>query len=421
MELWVVDTSNVMGARPDGWWRDRERALVRLIDELERWRAHAGVELIAVADGEPGGVAPGSYYGVEVRFAGPGRDAADREIERVVGARVAEGVCWVATSDRALRDRVRERGAEVEGAGRFLDRLADIPDRWADRAVLDRFGIDESMLLGRGGEARVFALGDDRVLRLPHPHAKDAALDARRNLLERVLREAPAGFVATPEVLEHRDVDGRTVVLERRLPGVDGRDALGQARGPRRTALVRDMLDVAARIAEVAAPSAEFGELWGDGAITAPTFRQWAAARVQISLDIGGEAFSHVDADEVTDELIAVLAAPEPSAPSLVHLDAFLGNMLVVEDRVSALLDFGPMTIAGPRDVDPLVSIAYLDSEITPTATERDRRDAREWADEREIGAAVEPARRWIAAYWAGAPDDERLRSWCLGVLGVPT
>ena len=31
----VVDVANVMGSRPDGWWRDREGAARRLIDSLE--------------------------------------------------------------------------------------------------------------------------------------------------------------------------------------------------------------------------------------------------------------------------------------------------------------------------------------------------------------------------------------------------
>ena len=30
----VVDVANVMGSRPDGWWRDRPGAAVRLHDEV---------------------------------------------------------------------------------------------------------------------------------------------------------------------------------------------------------------------------------------------------------------------------------------------------------------------------------------------------------------------------------------------------
>jgi hypothetical protein len=31
----LVDIANVMGSRPDGWWRDRKAAAARLLDQLE--------------------------------------------------------------------------------------------------------------------------------------------------------------------------------------------------------------------------------------------------------------------------------------------------------------------------------------------------------------------------------------------------
>src|ERR1700685_627690 len=31
---WLVDGMNVIGTRPDGWWRDRHRAMVNLVDLL---------------------------------------------------------------------------------------------------------------------------------------------------------------------------------------------------------------------------------------------------------------------------------------------------------------------------------------------------------------------------------------------------
>ena len=33
---WYVDAMNVIGSRPDGWWRDREGAIRRLVDEVPR-------------------------------------------------------------------------------------------------------------------------------------------------------------------------------------------------------------------------------------------------------------------------------------------------------------------------------------------------------------------------------------------------
>src|SRR5262245_18581399 len=388
MPQWIVDARNVVGTRPDGWWRDLPAAVARLLDEIVRWHDEAGDHVLVVGDGQPTArVAEGPCYGVDVRYAHSGaRDAADDEIVRVVAARPEPGDTRVVTSDRALRGRVTALGAGTEGAGRFLDRLAAVEGRRCDRAVLDHFGVAESALLGRGGEARVFALGTDRVLRLPHPGVSPAHLEDRRRLLAAIA--TPGWRVALPEVLEQREVAGRLVVVERRLPGRDALAALG-GRGRDREGLVRDHLDVARAVAELPCPADRFGEVIGPHRLAAATFGEWAEARLAASLAAGGGPFGGVDPAALTRDLLAALPEPEPARPVLVHLDAFLGNMLAEGGRVSALLDFGPMTIGGPPDLDALVAVAYLAPEITPTARDDDRRAARAWAAEAGLAGAL--------------------------------
>lgn len=411
---WLVDSSNVVGSRPDGWWRDRPSALARLLDEIIRWQEASGDSVLVVADGHPTARVPeGALYGVEVRYARLNeRDSADDEIVSVVRGDPQPERVTVVTSDRRLRERVTEFGAQVEGTRRFLSRIADIESRQQDRAVLAHFGIDESALLGRGGEARVFALDAERVLRLPHPGVDAAALNDRRRFLEAIgAADVP---VTIPEVLEQQEVEGRLVVVERRLPGRNAMEVLAES-STDRAALIRHHLDVASRIEWFPCPSDRFGELWGDGAMTAPTLREWATARLAVSLRRAGDAFADIDPNRLTDELVAVL--PDSARPVVVHLDAFLGNMLAEPSRITALLDFGPMTIAGPSNLDALVAIAYLASEITPTANAQDRAVASAWAAEAGLTEALGPAERWIAAYWTGAVDDQRLQQWTERIL----
>jgi hypothetical protein len=104
---WLVDGMNVIGSRPDGWWRDRRGAQRRLAAELEALDEPAAV----VFDGRPHEIAAGE---VEVYFA----PVADDEIARLAGPGVR-----VATSDAELAARVSAKGAEVEGAGAFRRRL----------------------------------------------------------------------------------------------------------------------------------------------------------------------------------------------------------------------------------------------------------------------------------------------------------
>jgi hypothetical protein len=113
---WLVDGNNVMGARPDGWWRDRPAAMQRLVTAL----GALAEPVTVVFDGRARALeAPPNVHVTFARRAG--RDAADDEVARLA---VAMGEpLTVVTSDAALADRAREAGAQIEGAGAFRRRL----------------------------------------------------------------------------------------------------------------------------------------------------------------------------------------------------------------------------------------------------------------------------------------------------------
>ena len=122
MTHWIVDASNVIGAKPDGWWRDREAAARRLLGDLRAFAA-GGEDVLVVLDAGPREW-EGREGGLEVAIAPrPGRDAADDEIARRLDAHPDPASITVVTSDAALAGRARERGAQVEGAGTFRRRL----------------------------------------------------------------------------------------------------------------------------------------------------------------------------------------------------------------------------------------------------------------------------------------------------------
>ena len=133
----VVDVANVMGARPDGWWRDRAGAALRLcreVDALARRGDEATSEVgmwILVLEGR-------ARQAAAMLLADEGGDEGDDEAEgegepplvRVVSAPgsgddaivgvVAEAAarderCLVVTADRELRRRCEELNASVVG------------------------------------------------------------------------------------------------------------------------------------------------------------------------------------------------------------------------------------------------------------------------------------------------------------------
>jgi predicted RNA-binding protein with PIN domain len=121
---WLVDGNNVMGSRPDGWWRDRPGAARALVGELAAFAAREDAPVTVVFDGGPLDVEVPAGAPLEVAYAPRrGRGAADDEIARRVAAAADPGALRVVTSDRELGRRVRDHGAQVVAAGGFRRRL----------------------------------------------------------------------------------------------------------------------------------------------------------------------------------------------------------------------------------------------------------------------------------------------------------
>jgi predicted RNA-binding protein with PIN domain len=121
----IIDGNNVVGAGVTGWWRDPPAAVRRLVDRLRCYAAVDGGSVELVLDVPQPDLVEGDHDGVIVRYATRrGRDAADDRILELLDAE-QPGDVEVVTSDRALAEGARRRGARVTGAGTFLERLAD--------------------------------------------------------------------------------------------------------------------------------------------------------------------------------------------------------------------------------------------------------------------------------------------------------
>lgn len=114
----LVDGANVVGARPDGWWRDRPAAAARLCRQLREavgaGRVEPPVTVVlegAARDGEPAGTSCGVRV---VHATGSGDDT--------LAALCGPGVVLV-SADRGLGDRARQAGATVGGPAALLRSL----------------------------------------------------------------------------------------------------------------------------------------------------------------------------------------------------------------------------------------------------------------------------------------------------------
>lgn len=120
---WLIDGNNVMGSRPDGWWRDRAGAKARLARQVAAWSdsTSAPGAVWLVFDGRPApAIVAAAGPGVELRFARAERlDTADDVI-----AAAADAGDTVVTADRGLVDRL-PAGVHVVGPKTLLASLQD--------------------------------------------------------------------------------------------------------------------------------------------------------------------------------------------------------------------------------------------------------------------------------------------------------
>ena len=126
-----MDVANVMGSRPDGWWRDRAGAALRMHSELVSLAASGRAippgeteppDFVMVLEGAAKAAAsrPGGARSAEVRIvlaSGSGDDAIVAVVRELSGHRV------VVTADRELRERCVAAGATTLGPGWLLGLL----------------------------------------------------------------------------------------------------------------------------------------------------------------------------------------------------------------------------------------------------------------------------------------------------------
>ena len=117
-QRWIVDAMNVIGSRPDGWWKNRSRAMAALVEQLDRWTPTQSLPVTVVFE-RP--MSPPIVSSV-IEIANAPRAApnsADDEIVRLVEADDRPHELTVVTSDSTLADRVRSAGASVYPAASF--------------------------------------------------------------------------------------------------------------------------------------------------------------------------------------------------------------------------------------------------------------------------------------------------------------
>ena len=118
----VVDGANVVGSRPDGWWRDRAGAAARLHGRLAVADTSYD-EIVLVLEGQAkAGVPKGTD--AHLRTVHAARDGDRAIVDAVRAARARDDTVVVVTADRGLQMRVEALGARTMSPSWLLDQIS---------------------------------------------------------------------------------------------------------------------------------------------------------------------------------------------------------------------------------------------------------------------------------------------------------
>jgi len=118
----IVDGANVVGSRPNGWWRDRAGAAERLHQALAESDLGYDVVLLVLEGAAKRGV-PDVETGAIQTVHAPG-SGDDTIVDQVRARSMAGDEVVVVTADRALRERVAAAGGSHVGPSWLLIRTS---------------------------------------------------------------------------------------------------------------------------------------------------------------------------------------------------------------------------------------------------------------------------------------------------------
>jgi aminoglycoside phosphotransferase (APT) family kinase protein len=279
------------------------------------------------------------------------------------------------------------------------------------RRVLDALGVQDGAFLGSGGEARVYAIDAERILRVLHEGGNRGQIERNRELLEE-LDSSTLPFTL-PEILEIGDVGGRTYAVERRAAGHSVAQELGSVDPHKRASLIEAHLEAAHLLGELRlGPRPYFGDLVAPDPVRSETWHGYLDAVAERSIASSGLRLPQGAVRRLSDDL------PDTDHRSFVDIDIFAGNMLTDRDRITAVIDIGPACVAGDKRFNAISAAVYLRApEITPTSQPGDASVVEAWLKSEALEDLYSPVRRWLAAYWSFATDDPPLHDWCRSVL----
>lgn len=289
----------------------------------------------------------------------------------------------------------------------------------AVKTLLDRWGIEETRLLGEGMTSAVYALDTARALKIFFG-TPDLAYLKRLQRFYRQLDDHQLPF-ATPQIAETGWLGGVYYAIERRLPGRELAQIFPSFAPVQRQRSLVSFLDALPAIHAIPCPQSPYGELLNEWEpVQADSWRVFLAQRVRTILQT---SYATVAVDVPTiDRLLdfylqSLDHLSDPAPKQLVHGDYFFGNVLAdTAGRLTAVIDFSPLTLVG----DPVMDLAgaFYFCEIYDFVTQEDFDFLRSEIERRYGEAIFQQMDLYLLYYcflFSGCKEeDNRIYRWCV-------
>lgn len=288
-------------------------------------------------------------------------------------------------------------------------------------SVRDRFSITNDDLLGFGGEAAIYALDEQHVVRCYRAGTDPRRVEVRAAFYEGIARSGLP--FKLPAVASIGDVDGWLYSIEERIPGTSLTTALGVLEGTERSHALSNYAAAADHIQSIELNDRDFGELLADAPIRRRMWPEFLVARAERAL-FAGRRVMKADVQELDDVLATFRAGTAQVSdvvePRLVHGDYFPGNVMVdARGAVTGILDFSPMTVAGDPRLDLAGALIFL--EVVAPYRPEDSTTVEEVITARhghDVLPVIELYRIYYSLYFSATKEfDPELYRWCVNNL----
>lgn len=286
-------------------------------------------------------------------------------------------------------------------------------------AVLQKFSLNEADMLGQGGEGIVYALDEQRVLKICKAEAKIERLERKKDFYA-LLQGKDVAF-DVPQVIEVASLGDVSYTIEKRIPGKSLTEVLKTADGSQRQALWESYVNMVGNIRHISYNAPYFGEILAQTPLRTAEWPEFLISRASQELHVSASVLS-TDVPELDKKLYEwqqrVRSQLKVVQASLVHGDFCPDNTMAANDRLTAVIDFGGLTLVGDWRLDIAGSLVFLD--LMSTVTQDDIHHVSNLIAERypEVMEVLDTYRVYYSLRFSDAYDyDHKLYAWCVANL----